>query len=277
LLADRTPEEIEQRRHAPSLATGRATRVEIFRTTSARLDGVTSQPGWHPDPVPPLTGQPPLLRYWDGTRWTEHTAPAQAPGAVQQYAAAQAYMGGKSTTTPDGAPLASWGQRVGASLIDTLIVVPVSLVLYIPFYGKIIDAYRDYFDDVERASDTGSAQPSPFAVQNELFGTFVLMGLIGLVFSLAWTFFWLRWKQATPGKLALGLRVRLREAPGQLSWRTIGLRWLGQSGVGLVGIIPFVGSIAGIYSLLDALWPLWDDQRQAIHDKIAGTNVVQHR
>jgi uncharacterized RDD family membrane protein YckC len=27
-------------------------------------------------------------------------------------------------------------------------------------------------------------------------------------------------------------------------------------------------------SILDLLWPLWDDKRQALHDKIAGTNVV---
>jgi len=34
---------------------------------------------------------------------------------------------------------------------------------------------------------------------------------------------------------------------------------------------------AGLYSLLDVLWPLWDDKKQAIHDKIAGTNVVRVR
>ncbi|MEU9362329.1 phospholipid scramblase-related protein [Streptomyces sp. NPDC048301] len=43
--------------------------------------------GWHPDPH----GAPQLLRYWDGSRWTEHTHPAQgqAPAAAQQPAAAQ--------------------------------------------------------------------------------------------------------------------------------------------------------------------------------------------
>jgi uncharacterized RDD family membrane protein YckC len=239
---------------------------------------VTSQPGWHPDPLPPQPGQPAGLRYWDGTRWTEHVAPGQGPGASPPYAAAYPYAaGGGSVTTPDGVPLAGWSQRVGASVIDSLIVVPISALLWIPFYGKIIDAYRDYFDDIERANDAGTAQPSAFAVQNDLFGTFVLMGLIGLVFSLLWTFFWLRWKQATPGKLAVGLRVRLRERPGQLPWGTIALRWLGQSGVGLLGLIPIVGSLSGIYSLLDVLWPLWDDKRQAIHDKVAKTNVVRIR
>jgi uncharacterized RDD family membrane protein YckC len=239
---------------------------------------VTSQPGWHPDPVAPQPGQPAQLRYWDGTRWTEHTAPAQAPiGGAQYGAAPYPYATGKATTTPDGVPLASWGQRVGALLLDGLIQFPITAALFIPFYGRIIDAYRDYFDNVQRASDAGTTAPSPFQVQSDLLGTFLLMGVIGLAFSLLWTFFWLRWKAATPGKLVLGLRIRLRETPGQLSWRTIALRWLGQNAATVAGLIPYVGGLLGLYSLLDVLWPLWDDKRQAIHDKIAHTNVVRTR
>ncbi|MER5894020.1 phospholipid scramblase-related protein [Streptomyces sp. NPDC001876] len=42
--------------------------------------------GWHPDPH----GAPQLLRYWDGSQWTEHTHPAQAPAAGQAPAVGQA-------------------------------------------------------------------------------------------------------------------------------------------------------------------------------------------
>ncbi|MFB7511324.1 phospholipid scramblase-related protein [Streptomyces broussonetiae] len=43
--------------------------------------------GWYPDPH----GAPQTLRYWDGTQWTQHTNPAQAPAgqAPQAQAAAQ--------------------------------------------------------------------------------------------------------------------------------------------------------------------------------------------
>jgi uncharacterized RDD family membrane protein YckC len=56
---------------------------------------------------------------------------------------------------------------------------------------------------------------------------------------------------------------------------TVLLRWLSQFGVGILGLVPVVGSLAGVYTLLDYLWPLWDDKKQAIHDKVAKTNVVR--
>jgi uncharacterized RDD family membrane protein YckC len=30
----------------------------------------------------------------------------------------------------------------------------------------------------------------------------------------------------------------------------------------------------GLLGLLNDLWPLWDDKKQALHDKVAATNVV---
>ncbi|MDI9933151.1 DUF2510 domain-containing protein [Rhodococcus sp. IEGM 1354] len=38
----------------------------------------TPPPGWHPDP-----SEPGLIRYWDGTQWTEHTQPATGPTAEE--------------------------------------------------------------------------------------------------------------------------------------------------------------------------------------------------
>ncbi|WP_031094690.1 phospholipid scramblase-related protein [Streptomyces sp. NRRL S-15] len=57
--------------------------------------------GWHPDPH----GAPQLLRYWDGSRWTEHTHPAQgqAPAQAQATArpqAAQPYAGQPHAAVP---------------------------------------------------------------------------------------------------------------------------------------------------------------------------------
>jgi uncharacterized RDD family membrane protein YckC len=68
-----------------------------------------------------------------------------------------------------------------------------------------------------------------------------------------------------------------RRTAGRLGWGTILRRWLGQSGDALVSWVPFIGSIVGSYALVDGLWPLWDDRRQALHDRLARTNVVRIR
>ncbi|MGY5033639.1 phospholipid scramblase-related protein [Streptomyces sp. 900116325] len=61
--------------------------------------------GWYPDPH----GAPQLLRYWDGSQWTEHTSPAggqqpQAPaqGQVPQQQAAPQYQ--QAAAQPQTAP-----------------------------------------------------------------------------------------------------------------------------------------------------------------------------
>ena len=239
---------------------------------------MTSQPGWHPDPVPPAYGQAPQLRYWDGTRWTEHTAPAQAPVATNQYAVPQVYGGPRVATTPDGVPLAGWWQRAGALLLDGILLGIVGAIVSLPWVRDAWHVYRDWFDDVLRASEDGSsASIDSGQLQRDLFKPVAIIGAINLALGFVYNVGFLMWKQATPGKLLLGLRVRLRETPGAMPIGTVLLRWLGQFGVGLLGLVPFVSSISWIYSLLDYLWPLWDDKKQAIHDKIAGTNVVRIR
>lgn len=228
--------------------------------------------GWYPDPGTPDGSQ---QRYWEGSRWTEHTAPVAPTAHQTAYPAAYAQPTGRATHTPDGAPLAGWWQRVLASVIDGVVLAPIVAVLAWPWVSDVIQAYGDYFDDVQRAADNGTAQPSAFDLSNQLAGPFAAIGLVGLVVNLVWTFGWLRWRSATPGKLVVGLRVRRRLEPGPLGWGTIGKRWLVQYGVGAIGLIPFIGGIASMFSLLDGLWPLWDAKRQALHDKWADTNVVR--
>jgi uncharacterized RDD family membrane protein YckC len=232
---------------------------------------VTQTPaGWYPDPQP-QAGHPPYVRWWDGASWTEHAQPA--PGAVAVQAPPS-----ERDTTPDGQPLAGWWVRVGAYLIDVLVLVPILVLVSIPFWGHIGDVMGDYFHDVSNAMDNGRPVPASSYVRDELQGTFLLLGLINAAVSFAYSVGMLMWKQATVGKLCLGLRVRLRETPGPMPFSTVAVRWLVQFGPGVVlAQVPFVGSIGGLYGFLDGLWPLWDGRRQALHDKAAKTNVVRIR
>ena len=103
---------------------------------------------------------------------------------------------------------------------------------------------------------------------------------------LYWAVF-LRWKGATPGKLMLRMRIRLRDQPGQLPWSSIGLRMALQFGVAwTVYYLAFASGSAALYflsmlvvlvTLLDPLWATWDSRRQTLHDKLAATHVVRSR
>jgi uncharacterized RDD family membrane protein YckC len=255
---------------------------------------VTTQPGWHPDPVPPQPGQPAQLRYWDGTRWTEHTSPAQAPAATGQYAAAAyegvygtpsaygtpspyAAPGSQRSTTPDGVAVAGWWHRVGAVLIDWVIVTVLISVLALPWVRDIWHSYRDLLDEAFKDGQNGTSNVDTAQFQRDIAGPAAAVALISLAVEFCYHVGFLMWTQATPGKLAVGLRVRLRERPGRLPFGTVLLRWLGQFGVRLVGLLPIVGAVIGLYLLLDYLWPLWDDKKQALHEKLAKTNVVRVR
>ena len=248
---------------------------------------MTSQPGWHPDPVPPQPGQPAQLRYWDGTAWTEHVAPAHQPApATQQYAAYPSYPSYPSypvtpgtvydgrPTTPDGVPLAGWWQRVLALIIDGILIGIVAGVVAFPWARDVFDSYSDWFDE---AMNADSSNPDTSQLQSDIAVPLAIITLINVALGFVYNVGFLMWKQATPGKLVVGLRVRLRERPGRIPLGAVLLRWLGQFGVRVVGLIPFVGSVTGLYLLLDYLWPLWDDKKQAIHDKVAKTNVVRLR
>ena len=226
-------------------------------------------PGWYADPQSP-PGFAPGVRWWDGQKWTDASYPAVRatvpPGASSS-----------RESTPDGEPLAGWGIRFGAYLIDAILVSIVAAIVAAPFVAKIVDAYGDLFRETIRASETGSARPNQLDVYSEIWLPLLGFVAVSIVLNFIYQVGFLRWRAATPGKLMLGLRVRLRERPGALEWNTILRRWVSQFGPNVLSLIPLLGLIAGLYPWVDGLWPLWDERRQALHDKFARTNVVRTR
>jgi uncharacterized RDD family membrane protein YckC len=223
--------------------------------------------GWHPDPW--LPGSPGALRYWDGHRWTGHTSYAAVPPA---YPLAPRTV----PTTPDGVRLAGWGARAVALLIDVAIQTAVNVVVWVPLVLVNLDGIREFGDRLDAWSQETEPGTLPLSTYSPLVPLLVEIGVAGLLVGALYTIGFWRWKQATPGKLALGLRVRLRDSP-ELPWSAILLRYGFTLALGLVGVVPFAGYATGMVQLLDYLWPLWDDKRQALHDKVAGTNVITLR
>jgi uncharacterized RDD family membrane protein YckC len=112
--------------------------------------------------------------------------------------------------------------------------------------------------------------PSADVVKWEIIGIGVFM-VLGLVYE---TFCLGRWG-ATPGKRTLGISVRRWSSGGPLPWSTVARRVGFLYGLAVVSLVPLVGILALLACLLNVLWPAWDSRRQALHDKVADTVVIE--
>ncbi len=229
-------------------------------------------------------GQPGQQHYGQqqhGQQGPQQYGDQQQPGQQGFYPAAPAPGYGLAPgakTTPDGVPLASWGQRAGAYVIDYLILVVITMIAGSYFIYQFFQWYLIIVRDLMREAG-GGVQPTVDAttINEQVFGYLWPIVLISLVVQLAYNTYFLTRSGATPGKMALGLTVRRRERPGPLNLVDALKRQAIPLGASVVSLVPLVGSIVSFIPLLDVLWPLWDDKRQALHDKLADTNVVLTR
>ncbi len=271
--------------------------------------------GWYRDPAPPNPSSPSTLRFWDGLQWTAQVRPAskrqrvawqadmaaerraqaeqhahQQMQQLQQSAVALAEAGRPAPVmvtevsrdfTPDGEPLAGWGRRYAAHVIDGSLQWGLTIAFGWHYLSMIVQAYMATVNQVLDAQRAGApplpsdqlAQQLMSAIGPGISGFFIVATLVNFAYVVGF----LKAFQATPGKMALGLQVRLRARPGPLPWGTVLMRWIFQCGYTLLGLLPLVGALTSVYWLLDNLWPLWDGKRQALHDKAAMTNVVRLR
>ncbi len=223
--------------------------------------GVPQQGGWQ-QPGPKFPGQP-----YPGQN-------QQFPGGQQGGWNAPAYPGMQPVaTTPDGQPLAGFWQRVGAYIIDGIIQFVILMIL--GGWWLLYKGIEPVWDEITRAVDSGDTSTLENFTANSINYGYVLgFGLLLAAIQFAYAVFFLSRSGATPGKSAMGISVRLRERPGPLSVAVAAQRTSVQAGLSLLGNIPLLGNLFSLAALLDLLWPAWDDKKQALHDKVAKTNVV---
>jgi uncharacterized RDD family membrane protein YckC len=140
------------------------------------------------------------------------------------------------SATPDLEYVGFW-LRVVAALIDTVLLLLVCVPIVTFIYGK------EYWTSPEML-----AGPADFLINWVLPAVAVLL-------------FWI-YRQATPGKMAVGARIvdaRTGERPstGQL---------IGRYFAYYVSILPL---------FLGLFWVGWDRRKQGFHDKLANTVVVR--
>ena len=137
--------------------------------------------------------------------------------------------------------LAGWWKRVGASLLDFLVLVPLLLVVSV----ALVHA------------------PPITAI------------LVGFVIEFAYlSLMWTKRNGQTIGAKALGIRVVAADGSPmtpEMAYRRAAVYQLFSVGSSMTWVLRPLGSVA---LLLNVLWPLWDSQKQTLHDKAAGTIVV---
>jgi uncharacterized RDD family membrane protein YckC len=172
-------------------------------------------------------------------------APAEVPPGGWQQPIAQQQPGWV------GRPLASWGTRVAATVIDWLILlVPVAVLIAIVV-------------GVAAGSDTG-------AVVTAIVG-FLAYLVVALIYAPVLMARDGARNGQTWGKQILGIRV-VRDAGEPVGFGFAALREIVVKGL-LVGVASSI--IPLLPWLLDNLWPLWDDQNRALHDMVVSTHVIQ--
>jgi uncharacterized RDD family membrane protein YckC len=174
----------------------------------------------HPPPLAPPAGAP---------VFTPHAAPPRIPVALA------------------GVQLATWGQRVWATLIDSLIAI---VVAFIAGFGAVAIANGD-----------------------DNLATGLILGAVVLWVLFSAAAFMARGGERngqTLGKQAVGIRV-VRDSAEPITFgfgmfREVVIRQLAIGGVGGFLLFP---------PILDILWPLWDESNRALHDMLAHTHVVK--
>ena len=228
----------------------------------------------HPTQAPP----PPMPQ---GSGWQDQPHQPQQGGRGQeaqqgqqgQLGQAPQYPGAPGAAswmhsikvTSDGVPLASWGRRLGAWLIDGVILVILTYIGARVFVPGYIDTVQQFLD-AAGAQDQAAMNALVSQLTSESAKAGLLSWVITAVYCIA---FWTTTAQ-TPGKMAVGISVRRADQPGPLDLLTSVRRRL----ISIVQILPVVGGIYFLIFLIDYLWPLWDDKRQSLHDKVAQTQVV---
>jgi uncharacterized RDD family membrane protein YckC len=157
----------------------------------------------------------------------------------------QPYGGGAPVHHDHGEPALPYGgrlRRLIAGLIDGLVVYVVTWLLTAPLLG------------------VGSVYEGSLARRT---GADLITAVVAFLY---YALQHARWGR-TPGKRVMNLRV-VRERDGgpisygQASWRLLFAY--------LISVVT-----CGVGGLIDVAWILWDRRRQALHDKVARTVVVE--
>jgi uncharacterized RDD family membrane protein YckC len=196
--------------------------------------------GWYPDP-----SDASRRRWWDGNSWTEHSYPGEAAPNVAR--GRDRYLASPPRL------LASPWRRLGARLLDGLILAGVELPLWLVYVLPHVHVSQSG----GQTTVSGTAAPGMLVLFFAILSGCYEVGMIAV-------------KGATLGKMMVGIRVE-HEDGTPVHWGASGMRWVLVSGV---FVIPVLGTFAGaVITIVSAVLIFTDARRQTVWDKAARTIV----
>ena len=201
-----------------------------------------------PEPGEPQSGEPQPPSAPAAPPWPQQPPP---PG----WSAPPSY--GQAPSPPVdvlGRPLAEWWKRLVALIIDGLVAAIPGLVVGVPsLVAAISQVETDPFTD--EITEGGGVLFAAIAVTVVVFvvSQFVYFSVLNG-----------NARGQTVGKRVLEIQVRDADSGGPIG---VGRGFIRELITWLLGLVSFG-------AFIDGLWPLWDQRRQTLHDKVANSVVV---
>jgi uncharacterized RDD family membrane protein YckC len=151
---------------------------------------------------------------------------------------------------------ATWGIRVGGYLIDFVIFLVVTVLLFLVFR-------HSHTLDIRFAARHGAKRRHISALP------FLIAGVLYVVYG---TVLCGSARGQTVGMMAVRVRAVDERTRGPLGYGRALLRALVEGVLRLINLLFF---LLGLVWVLDMLFPLWDKKRQTLHDKAAGSVVLR--
>ncbi|MFC7486226.1 RDD family protein [Knoellia sp. CPCC 206453] len=207
-----------------------------------------SQPSVPQQPQQPQQANP----YAGGAPSPYEAAPTVNPYGV----GAPAYPGTRAYVEQQFGPVAGFGSRVGAFLIDVLLSF-IGLIPLIIGLVLLVVAGPDVDEFGNSVSGTGDAGMAAMGGILALLGVLLMWGIViwNRIFKMGRT-------GQSVGKKAMGLKL-IHEQTGQ------------PIGAGMAFGREILSQFINQILFLSNLWMLWDDNKQTLHDKIVSSTVIE--
>lgn len=227
-----------------------------FSKGSDHVTDTGAPAGWYPDPAG-TGGQ----RYFDGAAWTEHFVPPPPPMPGYGYPVGRPPWKGAQYGRPASGPgaLANPGRRLGARVLDGLVLLPVLIAFSAITIALIAPHVGPIFPKISNNPNAREPVPGFLWIYLAIFGCAIATGVVMVFYEAIATTRYGR----TLGKAWLHIRP-IRTDGQALGW--------GRS-IGRVSLYSASGFLNWL-GLLDPLWCLWDENQQCLHDKAVSTLVI---